>query len=247
MVGSLINAFSSKYKAKKAQRDEYAAHDRLLELDKNRPGYTGEELAKQSVNPLYDANIKMLEPHTKTNLLAGQSYAQNRVDNNAANAAALAATQGFSSPSQYAQLLGILASSQNKAHTDMAIQGAQNRMVYQGQLADAHVMKAEEQDKAWAQNVWEPYKELKDREYMQWVDAMGRKEQHRTNQQAAGAQAGQDAGNFAKTFFTKGMGGGGNTQQSVQASQSPAMANPYATNAPTINAPSIYSYNYRRR
>jgi hypothetical protein len=226
MVGSLINAFTSHYRKGKAQKDEYAAHDRLLALDAERPQYNAESLSSQSVNPLYDQNInlaKSYEPLSKVNLLPGQSYMQNRVDNNSANAIAKAGMEGITSPSQYAQLLASTTESQNNATTDMAIQGTQNRMINQDKfvsaMTGANTAKAEEQDKAWNQNIWEPYNEKKQREYMQWIEAKDLKQKHALNAQAAGSQSAQDVGNFFKSFFSpmSNMGkGNGDGQQSVK-------------------------------
>lgn len=227
MLGSAISAIASAHKANKAAKEEQRYYDDVLRLDSSRPGYNGAALAAQSVNPLYDKNInlaKSYEPLSKVNNLPGQAYMENRINNNAANAVAQGGMAGFSSPSQYVQLLAAATGNQRQAHTDLSIAGAQNRMAnqdkYVSSLTGANVAKAEEQDKAWNQNIWEPYAEQKNRAYGKWIDAGNRKNQWRAQQQQAGAQTAQDAGNFSKSFFTKGMGGsGGNTQQTVNAPQ----------------------------
>ena len=145
---------------------------------------------------------------------------QNQVDNNSANAV-LQAQRSGANPSQLTSLLSAALGQQNQAATNMSIQGAQYRQGQQQLLAGANVDKAEEQDKAWNQNVWEPYNERKQREYMQWLQASNAKDQWRAQQQQAGAQTAQDFGNFFKNIFSMKMGGGGggggggNTVQTV--------------------------------
>ena len=60
MVGSMINAFSSLHKANKANKDIKEYERRQRELDAGRPQYNADAVSSQSVNPLYDQNITLL-------------------------------------------------------------------------------------------------------------------------------------------------------------------------------------------
>lgn len=212
MVGSLINAFASMHKARKADEEERSYLKEIQSLDKQRPGYWGALASKEIVNPLYDSNINMYAQGAKSNLLPGQAYMQSRIDNNSSNALSSAARSGVTGSQLTSVLSGALAGNR-QATTDLSIDGAQYRQDQQNHLADANMEKAgvqaDQYDKEFNQNVWQPYVTLQNRANMLWTDAANRKNQWKAQQQQSGAQAAQDVGNFWKSKY----GGSGDTQQ----------------------------------
>lgn len=132
-VGGGIYGGITQNKRNKAQK---AAQDRLTEALNNRPKYVHQAELDENVKQAKGVQA-IYEPLTKTNLLPGQAYMQNRVDSNASNAIAKAGMEGLTSPSQYAQLLAATTQSQNDATTNLGIAGAQNRQANIANYFDA--------------------------------------------------------------------------------------------------------------
>jgi hypothetical protein len=151
-----VQSYSAGKKRKQAEQEQ-------ADLIANRPQYEIPEQYEKNAE-LAQGIVKGYEPYTKTSQLAGQSYMQNRIDNNSANAVAGAARDSVSSPSQLTSLLSAALDSQNKSASEMAVQGAKQREGYQdryaqatGALMDANTAQAQQDQYKWNQNEFSPY------------------------------------------------------------------------------------------
>lgn len=191
MAGAIAGGIYGRASQKKRNKAQKAAQDRLTETLNNRPEYKRQAEFDENVRQAKGVQA-MYEPLTKTNLLPGQAYMQNRVDNNAANAIAKAGMEGLTSPSQYAQLLAATTQSQNDATTDMAIAGAQNRQNNMASYANAtqnvigaNTTLAREKDVEWDTNIKQPWLAATNMARDTYNDAIGRNRKKSDQESAA--------------------------------------------------------------
>ena len=188
------------YQAYKAKQSKDAAAKDQQKLIDNRPQYQIPGQYQKNVD-LQTGVVNNYDPYTKTNLLPGQAYMQNRVDNNSANAIAKAGMDGVSSSSQYAQMLGAVNASQNESTTDMNIAGAQNRMKSldgyaraTNDLVGANKDLADQNAFKWDQNTFSPYASSVAMKTNQIRDATQRQREREDSAIQTGVAAGSMAG-----------------------------------------------------